>query len=292
MTEHSLPPLNWLRAFESSARQLSFTRAAEELHMTQPAVSQQIKSLENYLRRDLFIRKPRALQLTEAGRSYLPIVQEAFVTLGQGTRALTGGSRTRGQTLNLQCNMAFSTFWLAPRMSDLLEQYPWMTVNVANVLWHPEQSASASDLEIRFGKNMQENSECVRLAHEQYFPVCAPQLKSEACLDHSLFDCVGMTGNWSSWFEKQNSTLPPDKHVHLASTFAFSFAAAEAGNGFAMAHSTIAQSSLKTGSLVAPFESSYPMPEAYFLLKPAAHAQTPATEAFTQWIYREFGLGS
>ena len=154
MTERSLPPLNWLRAFESSARQLSFTRAAEELHMTQSAVSQQIKSLENYLRRDLFIRKPRALQLTEAGRSYLPIVQEAFVTLGKGTRALTGGSRTRGQTLNLQCNMAFSTFWLAPRMSSLLAQYPWMTVNVVNVLWHPEQSASASDLEIRFTANV------------------------------------------------------------------------------------------------------------------------------------------
>ena len=83
MSESALPPLNWLRAFEVSARHLSFTGAAGELGMTQSAVSQQIKALENHLRRPLFLRQVRRLELTEAGRGYLPVVQEAFATLAR-----------------------------------------------------------------------------------------------------------------------------------------------------------------------------------------------------------------
>ena len=85
-----LPPLNWLRAFEASARALSFTEAAQELHLTQSAVSQQIKSLESALGRQLFHRRARGLELTDIGRCYLPTVQAAFNTLEEGTAVLTG----------------------------------------------------------------------------------------------------------------------------------------------------------------------------------------------------------
>ena len=104
MTETSLPPLNWLRAFEAAARNLSFTGAARELHMTQSAVSQQIKSLENFLGKPLFLRRPRALELTDAAENYLPTVQEAFATLArQASLALAQcddgalGGRSDGQ---------------------------------------------------------------------------------------------------------------------------------------------------------------------------------------------------
>ena len=84
-----LPPLNWLRAFETSARHLSFTLAASELNLTQSAVSQHVRSLESFLGRDLFLRKTRAIELTEAGANYLPVVREAFQMLASGTRAFT-----------------------------------------------------------------------------------------------------------------------------------------------------------------------------------------------------------
>lgn len=113
----SLPPLTWLRAFEATARHLSFTRAASELNLTQSAVSQHVRSLESFLNRALFLRKTRALELTEDGGNYLPVVREAFDLLASGTQAFIGADR--GRSMVLQCNLAFSVFWLAPRLARL-----------------------------------------------------------------------------------------------------------------------------------------------------------------------------
>ncbi len=107
----SLPPLNWLRAFEAVARHLSFTDAATELNMTQSAVSQQIKSLEGYLGRPLFHRRPRALELTETGITYLPVVRDAFRTLLRGTRAVTGNRfRRLSQLINIKDRRVLACF--------------------------------------------------------------------------------------------------------------------------------------------------------------------------------------
>src|SRR6476620_3662182 len=103
---NTLPPLNWLRVFEASARHLSFTNAAAELHITQSAVSQQIRALETYCGRPLFRRRSRILELTEAGRDLLPVVQDAFSRLSAGTRALSGADI--GRRVNVQSNLSFS----------------------------------------------------------------------------------------------------------------------------------------------------------------------------------------
>ena len=115
-----LPPLNWLRAFESASRHLSFTDAARELHMTQSAVSQQIKALENYLGRTFFIRKARSLELTEAALAYLPSVDAAFKLLYQGTQGLLGVDHD--QLLEVRANLAFTVFWLTPRLGRFVSQ--------------------------------------------------------------------------------------------------------------------------------------------------------------------------
>ena len=146
----SLPPLAWLRAFEASARHLSFTRAAGELGLTQSAISQHIRNLEAYLGRDVFLRKTRALELTEDGGNYLPIVREAFQILSNGTQAFTGDDR--GRTLTLHCNLAFSIYWLAPRLHKLYEAHPWLTLNIVTPIWDPERHATHAALEIRFGR--------------------------------------------------------------------------------------------------------------------------------------------
>ena len=145
VSDTPLPPLNWLRAFEAAARHLSFTQAAKELNVTQSAVSQHVRSLETYLGRELFIRRTRALHLTEAGASYLPTIREAFGTLARGTRAFRGGDP--GRNLMVQCNLSFTAFWLVRRLAGLVEAHPWLVLNLMTPIWDPERSSRTAEVE-------------------------------------------------------------------------------------------------------------------------------------------------
>ena len=288
MAKQGLPPLNWLRAFEASARHLSFTGAAQELNMTQSAVSQHIKNLEQFLGRALFVRRTRALQLTEAGFNYLPTVQEAFSTLSAGTRALIGGDR--GRILTVQANMAFSAFWLTPRLADLLARHPWLTLNIVTAIWDPARTAPAAEVEIRFGRGSSEAAGGTRLTRDRAYPVCSPAL-AEGGADwraQTLFDCAGILGNWEAWLAAQGERLPAGKIVNLGSTYVISLNAALGGAGLAMAHDTLAADLLAEGRLVAPFETRIEMAEAYYLIAPAEHEETPASRAFCEWMLESF----
>src|SRR5690554_3512253 len=150
MPTNALPHLAWLRAFEATARHMSFTLAAQELGLTQSAVSQHVRNLELFLGRDLFIRRTRALDLTEAGGNYLPTVREAFDMLTQGTRSVFGD--TRSNSLIVQCNLGFALFWLTPRLQDFQTQHPGIALNIVTPIWDPERNTDTSALEIRFGR--------------------------------------------------------------------------------------------------------------------------------------------
>jgi LysR family transcriptional regulator, glycine cleavage system transcriptional activator len=284
MSMTGLPPLTWLRAFEAAARHLSFTAAAGELHITQSAVSQQIRGLEQVLGRPLFIRRTRALQLTEAGSAYLPTVREAFDILAIGTRAFTGGDR--GRTLILQCNLAFSTFWLAPRMGDLLARHPWLHLNLVTPIWDPERTASQAEVEIRFSRDIALERVATRLTRDKCYPVAHPCF-AEGTPDWAkapLFDCAGISGNWESWLAAQGGALPSGRQITLSSSFVFSLAAAEARVGMAMGHDTLCAPLLASGRLVRPFAASIEMLESYYLFAPSPKNATPATRALCSWI--------
>ena len=286
MSGKQLPPLNWLRAFEASARHLSFTGAARELNMTQSAVSQQIKSLEQHLGHPLFIRQPRVLHLTEAGERYLPVVQDAFERLQAGTQSLTGGQRH--QRLTIQCNMAFSIFWLAPRLSKLLDKHPWLSINVVPEIWTTQTEPSASVV-IRYGREIAKSGGAERLAQGSFYPVCSPELAATAdWRKDRLFDCSAVLCSWEAWLSDQGLRLPADQIVNLASTYSITLTAAVNGAGLTMGHDVLVQDMIDQGRLVRPFDHSVPMQEAYFLMLPARHSQTPATRAFIDWIQGEF----
>lgn len=288
MTENSLPPLTWLRAFEASARHLSFTQAAGELNLTQSAVSQHVRSLESYLGRELFIRRTRALNLTEDGANYLPVVQEAFDILAVGTRAFRGSDR--GQRLMINCNMAFSIFWLAPRLAELLSDAPWLTLNIVTPIWDPERSAAASEVEVRFGRaaSMPKGAFC--LSKEEAFPVAAPFVGGDApdWQHQPLFDCAGVVTGWEAWLSAQKLQLPKGKAISLASTYVVAMTAAQHAAGLAMSHDTLAGKLLQSGGLVAPYAFRIPMAEAYFLLETPRHEETPASRVFNRWIKQRF----
>ena len=284
MNTSNLPPLTWLRAFEAGARHLSFTRAANELNLTQSAVSQHVRSLESFLGRDLFIRKTRVLELTEAGANYLPVVREAFDLIRTGTQAFVGADR--GRHLVLQCNMAFSVFWLAPRLHRLYARHPWIVLNVVTPIWDPERHAALASLEIRFGRQRDMSQDARKLTQDKFFPVCAPDYQGgRPNLDTAtLFDCAGVASNWNAWYRGQGKSFNRGKDVNLASTFVISIAGALNGACVTMAHDSLVSGLISEGRLVRASEHSEDMVEGYFLLPAAEHEHKSAANRFLEWL--------
>jgi LysR family glycine cleavage system transcriptional activator len=285
-----LPPLNWLRAFEASARALSFTAAAQELHMTQSAVSQQIKSLENALGRTLFYRRVRGLELTDEGRGYLPTVQAAFATLEEGTAVLVG--RNDPDVLELHANLSFAMFWLSPRLGRFMDEHPWVHLNVATSIWPQEKPRDSAAIEIVFGQGKWESRVGQRLTRDSVFPVCTPELAQRIrsvpdLLQQRLFDLPGTLQSWDAWLEAGGHGALPTPPVHRASTWTLSLEWAQQGLGVALAHDTVARDLIAAGRLVRPVPFAMPMKEAYYLIAPEGSHINAAAQAFKVWLLRE-----
>lgn len=289
-----LPPLNWLRAFEASARALSFTVAAQELSMTQSAVSQQIKSLESAMGRTLFLRRARGLELTDEGRGYLPTVQAAFAMLEEGTSVLQG--RNAPQVLELQVNLSFALFWLTPRLGQFMDENPDVHLNLATSVWTQERPHNAASMQIVFGLGKKEGIDGKRLTKDSIFPVCAPRMARhiktlDDLLKERLFDLPGTAQSWRAWLQAHPQggalALPA---VHRASTWALSLEWAQRGLGVALAHDTIANDLLASGQLVRPFDFAIPLKEAYYLIAPEGSKTRRASKVFKEWLLREVAV--
>ena len=204
------------------------------------------------------------MELTEDGANYLPSLREAFALIASGTQAFIGGDR--GRNMTLQCNMAFSVFWLAPRLRRLYAKYPWLVLNIVTPIWDPERHAANASVEIRFGRGGDMSAAAVRLAKERFFPVCAPDYLGDAIDLNSatLFDCAGITGTWESWFKTQGNEFNRDGEVNLTSTFVIAVTAALNGAGISMAHDSLVSGMLEQGELVRPFAHTAPLSEGYF----------------------------
>lgn len=284
MPTNALPHLAWLRAFEATARHMSFTLAAQELGLTQSAVSQHVRNLELFLGRDLFIRRTRALDLTEAGGNYLPTVREAFDMLTQGTRSVFGD--TRSKSLIVQCNLGFALFWLTPRLQDFQTQHPGIALNIVTPIWDPERNTDTSALEIRFGRGGDLPHEAERLTRDRYYPICRPDYQGgRVDLETAtLFECSGLTGTWEAWFKSQARPFSRWDEVNRGSTFGIAVNAALEGAAIAMAHDTLVADLIHDGRLVRPFEHAPALSEGYYLIPPAKADETPASRVFADWL--------
>ncbi|WP_164661399.1 LysR family transcriptional regulator [Tropicibacter sp. Alg240-R139] len=280
-----LPPLGWLRTFEAAARHLSFTGAARDLNMTQSAVSQQIKSLEGHLGRPLFHRRPRALELTETGITYLPVVREAFRTLVRGTQAVVGD---QANAVQVQSNITFAVNWLAPKLPRFRELHPDVQLNIFTELWEPREMAEGAAVEIRYSLRPADTVRTELLRTDHYYPVCAPEFSVtlDNVQDQPLYDCSNLLSNWSNWAEDQGLTWgnPP---ITYATTYMVSLSVAMAGGGLCLAHDTIVRELINKGRLIAPFAHRAAMPEAYYLLLSPQAEENPGAIAFTDWLRSE-----
>ena len=281
-----LPPLNWLRSFEASARHLSFTEAAEELNLTQTAVSQHVKLLEQFLQQPLFHRLPRSLRLTEAGKAYCPRVGQVFDQLGEVTAEVFG---ERGaNSLTIRVNAAFSVLWLADRLAQFGAAHPDLELKLINPIWPVELGDDETDLEIRYGNGQWPGLTAEALTSDVLFPVAAPSLAHlrdpAELLAHRLITVVGYTSGWPRWLSAAGVSAEPTCAGMQCDNSIMALEAAAAGAGVALGRSSLASGQLGAGRLVAPFNLKVPSDEQYYLVAAAGKTLSPGAQSFRRWL--------
>lgn len=290
-----LPPLNSLVMFEAAARHLSFTRAAEELCVTQAAVSHQIKTLEEYLSVTLFHRLGRGqgLVLTDAGHSYLPLVSAALDTIRTATKTVVEWQRKRA--LDIATLDSFGSMWLLPRLGRFLRANPDVDVRIKSVELEDDPVASGEvDVDIRYGDGRWPELEVVRLLTESVFPVCSPVLATGPCplrtpadlRQHTLLHDVMSTG-WAEWLRAAHVGDVDADHGPRFNRSNLVIQAAINGDGVALGRSALVLDALRSGALVKPFDLAMPAAYSYFVVTSRTRATDPTVAEFRRWLIDE-----
>jgi len=285
-----LPPLNALRAFEAAARHLSFKRAAAELHVTQAAVSHQVRALERQLGLALFVRLHRALRLTPAGARYLPPLRDAFDQLDRATRGL----RTRAPAaprLVLSVVPSFGAIWLVPRLGRFRTRHPEIDLVVLSSAELVDFARDPVDVGVRFGPGRYRGVRADLLFAEEYFPVASPKLarslRRPADLRRHTLLHDETHNEWRSWLASAGVSGVDAERGVVFSDSSQLVAAAAAGQGVALARSLLAEPYLRSGGLARPFAGMLPAEYAYFVVCAEERAGEPPIRAFREWIVSE-----
>ena len=307
---YRLPPLNALRVFEAAARHLSFKEAANELSITQAAVSHQVKSLEEYLGVELFRRAGRGVQLTEAARACLPRLREGFDSLAAAVEMIR--ERAAEAELSITAPPVFTARWLMPRLADFAKREPKIELRVfasskmvdAGALDSPhlvsglDLREDASGVEIHLGAGNYPGYRADLLFEVAMTAVANPELvkgnppiKEPADLArHTLLHDDAMElvagGNaWQRWLENAGAAERVDaSHGPRFSSNILSLEAASQKLGVALALKPLVDADLKSGRLCAPFEIEWKPRSSYYLVCPEVIAERPAVAAFRRWL--------
>ena len=303
---YRLPPLNALRVFEAAARHLSFKEAANELSITQAAVSHQVKSLEEYLGVELFRRSGRGVQLTEAARAAMPRLREGFDALAAAVEQI----RERGEETDLAITAppVFTARWLMPRLADFSKRNPKIEVRVVGSSKMVDAGAldtavmagtldlrdDTSGVEIHLGLGEYPGYRSDRLFGVTMVVVASPDLgslkKPEDLAQHMLLhddamDLVAHGNAWQKWLEAAGVAERVDAaHGPHFSSNILSLEAASQKLGAALALRPLVNDDIASGRLVAPFATEMKPVGAYYLVCPEVIADRPAVATFRQWL--------
>ena len=279
-------PLNALRAFEASARHLSFTRAAIELCVTQAAVSHQVKSLEAQLNVTLFKRLPRGLMLTSEGESLLPVLRDAFDRIALTLDQFEGGHYR--EVLTVGAVGTFAVGWLLPRLADFHSRNPLIDLRLSTHNNRVDVAAEGLDYAIRFGAGAWHGTDACPLLEAPLTVLCVPQIAEQL---HSPADVLKHTllrsyraDEWNLWF--QAAGLPSDTRMPRSVVFDSSLAMMEAalqGTGVALAPALMFSRQLENDVIRQPFEVGITT-GSYWLTRLQSRAETPAMVAFKGWL--------
>jgi len=288
-----LPPLDLLLAFEAAARQLSFTRAADERFVTQSAISRQIRALEDDLGVELFARGHRALTLTPPGQKLLLACQGVLAQLRRTVSSIRAPNAR--EVLALSTTPSFASYWLIPRLHSFTQANPGVDVRLDASYEVRDLQGEGFDIAVRYQKASAGDGE--RLFSETMLPVCAPALRRgrDAPLKvpadlrhHTLLEVDAMPGSapvdWTSWLQANGvPDLEPRSRLTFSS-YNEVVAAALAGQGVALGRKPLLDSLLRRKELVAPFGDARETARAYFVVTDPASRARPAVRALEQWL--------
>ncbi|CAB3858480.1 MAG: LysR family transcriptional regulator [Achromobacter mucicolens] len=288
-----MPSMMALQCFEAVARHMSVTRAAEELHMTQSAISKQIAQLEALLRNPLFLRVRRRLQLTPAGALYQSEVRTILNQVDMSSRyILTYGSET--QVLTIGTQPTFGSRWLIPRLQRFMAAHPDIQVKVRSETRPFDLMQAKIDISFFFGHGTLPGAQCLELFEADVVPVCAPGFLRGgriASLDdlsqQTLIQCASRPEAWHDYFSHQQFQSDSSYHGPRFDTFYMCVRAAEGGCGIALTPRLLAEEELQAGKLVIPWGYVQPSDGAYFVAYSEHSAEVPKIKQFVAWVRDE-----
>lgn len=282
-------PLNALRAFEASARHLSFTRAGLELNVTQAAVSAQVKNLEARLGVPLFRRLPRGLALTDEGQALLPMLSDSFGRLGTILEQFRDGAYR--ELLTVAAVATFAVGWLLPRLDAFRREHPFVDLRLMTHNNKVDLAGDGLDFAIRFGQGAWHGTHAEPLFEAPLTPMCTPTLARRLATPRDLLRETLLRSyrndEWKTWFAAADGEAPlqPLRGPVLDSSLALAAAAAQ-GAGVALLPRSMFLHDLQAGRLAQPFDVEAGT-GGYWLTHLQSRALSPAMAQFRDWLRRE-----
>ncbi len=290
-----IPPLNALKAFEAAAKHLSFTRAADELFVTQAAVSHQIKLLEEFLSVKLFLRKNRTLLLTEDGQAYYSDIKDIFVHIHEATeRLLTRGAKG---SITVAMPPSFAAQWLVPRISQFAQLYPDIDVRIKAVDFDEGFLDESTDIAIYYGRGRWQGLYSVQLHKEYLTPLCSPMLfASSKPLEH-LSDLAqhillhdSSRDAWKSWLKHHQIKGVNVNQGPMFSHSMLVLQAAALGQGIALGNTILAKPEIEAGRLICPFDERVESKDGFYLVSEQSQSEQEKITLFREWMLSQVEL--
>lgn len=293
MNNKKLPPLNALKAFESAARHLNFTKAADELFVTQAAVSHQIKLLEDFLNVQLFHRRNRLLELTELGLQYFDEIRPLLEHIAAATERIR--LKNSREILTISVPQTFGMHWLVPRLNDFHQQFPEIEVRIKGVDQDEGLLGKEIDVAIYYGSGNWQNVESVRLTESPLVILASPKFLEQSPLNKPE-DLVGKTllhvfsrNKWKRVIDKFELKAQIDVD-ETGSMFSHTFMALQAAmhhQGIAVANKLVAQHELEQGNLIEPFPTGLNDEKSFYVVYPPQMVNVEKVQRFVEWIMEE-----
>jgi LysR family glycine cleavage system transcriptional activator len=285
------PSLTALRAFETAARTLSFTGAADELNQTQGAISHQVNTLEARLGVRLFEREARGLKLTEAGKKYLPLVRDALDQLRTAEDVIRP---TRASVLTVTVSPNFASKWLVPRLGSFSVTHPNLDLRISASLQHVDFGREDIDLAVRHGDGNWPELHVTRLCAEELFPACSSALLRSGPPVHTPADLAGHVlihdrsrKHWQDWLAAFGIEGADTERGPVFDQTALAIDAALAGQGIALARTALASLDLIAGRLVRPLSEATPAAFSYWIVCRKSTADAPKISQFRAWLIEQ-----
>jgi LysR family glycine cleavage system transcriptional activator len=291
-----LPPLNSLRAFEATARHLSFSRAAAELHVTPAALSHQIRGLEEVLGLKLFHRRARAIELTEAARLIYPGIRTGFESIREAVERLDRGKQDR--LLVVSSTPGLTAKWLVPRLYKFLSLHPGIETRITAGVAYANFATDDIDVGVRLSSGVHPDLYVEKLSDEWLLPLCSPRLLEgerplRAPQDLAGFpliqvDLPGVVPTWADWFGMAGIDGIDSSRGLRLNVADHALDAASEGVGVVLGYKMVAARDIVSGRLIVPFGPEIPVPgRSYYFVCAKGDDKRAPIKAFRDWVFAE-----